>query len=64
MPLTAPGSLSDDEVYGLVAFLLSRAGIISTPEFVLDAAALAAIRMPNRDNFFADPGSGVALPEP
>ncbi len=64
MPLTAPGSLSDNEVYGLVAFLLTQAGISTTSDLVLDAAALAAVEMPNRENFFADSDSGVALPEP
>ena len=64
MPLTAPGSLSDNEVYGLVAFLLSRAGIDTAPDLILDAAALAGVRMPNRKNFFSDDDSGVALPQP
>ena len=63
MPLTAPRSLSDNEVYGLVAFLLSRAGINTTPDLMLDAAALAAIEMPNRENFAPQSDSGVALPE-
>jgi mono/diheme cytochrome c family protein len=62
MPLTAPGSLSDNEVYGLVAFLLTKAGVSTAPDLVLDAPALAAVEMPNRDGFFADSGSGVALP--
>ena len=64
MPLTAPGSLSDNEVYGLVAFLLSGAGINTAPDLVLDAAALAAVEMPNRKNFFTDDDPGVVLPEP
>jgi cytochrome c len=50
MPLHAPGSLSDDEVYALCAYLLAENGIIA-PDAELDAASLAAITMPNRDGF-------------
>ena len=64
MPLTAPGSLSDNEVYGLVAFLLARAAITTAPNLELDAAALAAVQMPNRENFFPHSDSGVARTEP
>jgi S-disulfanyl-L-cysteine oxidoreductase SoxD len=50
MPLPAPQSLTDDEVYSLVAYLLSIDRIV--PETAeLDAAGVAAIRMPNRDGF-------------
>lgn len=50
MPLQAPGSLSDDDVYALCAYLLAENGIIA-PDSDLDAARLAAIVMPNRDGF-------------
>lgn len=50
MPLTAPQSLEDGEVYGLVAYLLSRDGIVAA-DARLDASSLARIRMPNRDGF-------------
>jgi mono/diheme cytochrome c family protein len=52
MPLTSPQSLSDDEVYGLVAYLLSIDRIVA-PGARLDAAALAQIRMPNRNGFIS-----------
>lgn len=58
MPLTDPGSLSNDESYGLVAFLLSETGVIVDTDLTLDAKSLAAIAMPNRDNFIIDPASG------
>lgn len=58
MPLTDPGSLSNDETYGLVAFLLSETGVIDDPDLTLDAKTLAAIKMPNRGNFIIDPASG------
>jgi cytochrome c len=50
MPLNAPQSLDDTEVYGLVAYLLSVDGIVSA-DARLDAAALAKIAMPNRNGF-------------
>ena len=63
MPLTAPGSLSDDESYALVAFLLREAGVDPQPEAPMDAARLRAIDMPNRENFVPAANSGVAPPE-
>jgi mono/diheme cytochrome c family protein len=57
MPLTDPGTLSNDETYGLVAFLLNETGVIKDPKLILDAKSLAAIKMPNRDNFIIDPAS-------
>lgn len=57
MPLTDPGSLSNDESYGLVAFLLNETGVIDDPDLTLDAKSLADIKMPNRDNFIIDPAS-------
>ncbi len=53
MPLNAPDSLSNDEVYAVSAYILSEAKIIP-PDAVLDAKSLAAVRMPNRDGFIAD----------
>jgi len=50
MPLTAPQSLEDKEVYGLVAYLLSIDHIVS-PDARLDGPTLAGIAMPNRDGF-------------
>jgi cytochrome c len=58
MPLTDPGTLSNDESYGLVAFLLSETGVIDDPNLTLDAKSLAGIKMPNRANFIIDPASG------
>ena len=53
MPLMAPESLSDDEVYALSAYILARANIVGS-DATMDAKALAAVRMPNRDGFIAD----------
>ena len=53
MPMDAPGSLSDDEVYAVSAYILSRGGI-AVPAAGLDAATLPAVEMPNRNGFVAD----------
>ncbi len=50
MPLDAPGSLDDGQTYAIVAYLLALNGILPT-DATLDAATLAAVRMPNRDGF-------------
>ncbi len=50
MPLNAPRSLTDSEVYSLCAYLLALDGILAA-DARLDAASLAAVRMPNRDGF-------------
>jgi hypothetical protein len=61
MPLDAPWSLGDEEVYAVVAYLLSINGIVPA-DAVLDAAAIAAVRMPNRGGF--EPIEGVASGPP
>ncbi len=53
MPFTAPQSLTPDEVYSLVAWLLHQNGIIEK-DAVMDARTLPTIRMPNRDGFISD----------
>lgn len=58
MPLNAPQSLSNDDVYALSAYLLSLNGIVPDTA-TLDAKSLAAIKMPNRDGFVADPRPDV-----
>ena len=50
MPLSAPKSLSTDEVYAVTAYLLFLNGLVGA-DTTLDAASLAAIEMPNRDGF-------------
>ena len=54
MPLNAPDSLSNDQVYAVTAYILSEAKIVPT-DTVLDAKSLAAVKMPNRDGFIPDP---------
>jgi mono/diheme cytochrome c family protein len=50
MPLNAPKSLTDDEVYAVSAYILQLNGIIGEAE-VMDAQTLPQVRMPNRDGF-------------
>lgn len=50
MPLDSPQSLTPDEVYAVTAYTLHLNGIVKS-DAVLDAAALAAVRMPNQDGF-------------
>jgi len=54
MPFTAPGSLTNDEVYAVTAYILAEAKIIETSA-VLDAHTLPKVQMPNRDGFIPDP---------
>ncbi len=50
MPTNAPGTLDPDQVYGLVAWILSANGIIAE-DAVMDATTLPAVEMPARDVF-------------
>ena len=50
MPYTQPKSLTDQEVYGLTAFLLARNKLIGEND-TMDAQTLPKVKMPNRDNF-------------
>jgi cytochrome c len=56
MPMQAPQSLTADDTYALVAYILSIDRIVpDTAE--LDAAGVRAIRMPNRDGFLPWPAN-------
>jgi cytochrome c len=50
MPWPEPRTLSDEEVYALVAYILEQNKIIE-PGTVLDAKSLPQVKMPNRENF-------------
>ncbi len=50
MPLNAPQSLTNEEVYAVTAYLLSIDNIV-TADATLDATTLPQVRMPNRDGF-------------
>ena len=57
MPYTQPGSLTDNEVYSLTAFLLSANKIIR-PETVLNAQNLWQVEMPAKKLFIVDDRKG------
>ena len=50
MPFPQPRSLSDQEVYSLVAFILAENKLIGEDD-EMNATTLPKVRMPNRDNF-------------
>jgi cytochrome c len=50
MPFTQPRSLTDQEVYSLVAYLLAENKLIGENDEI-NSTTLPRIRMPNRDNF-------------
>lgn len=53
MPFNLPGSLSADEVYAVVAYILMRANIVEAGT-EMNAQSLPQVRMPNRDGFIPD----------
>ena len=58
MPVTAPRSLTPDEVYAVTAYILNLNGVIGGNQ-VMDAKSLPKVKMPNRDGFVADPRPDV-----
>lgn len=61
MPTTAPQSLSPDEIYSVIAWLLHRNGIVPE-DTVIDAKTLPRIHMPNQEGFVSDPRPDVRQP--
>ncbi|MEE8350109.1 MAG: cytochrome c [Acidobacteriota bacterium] len=58
MPFDRPGTLTRDQVYSVVAYLLYLNGIIGE-EDVMNAATLPEVHMPNREAFVPDPRPDV-----
>jgi cytochrome c len=50
MPFTQPRTLTSDEVYALVAYILAENKLIGADD-EMNATSLPKVRMPNRDNF-------------
>ena len=50
MPLSAPGSLSNDEIYALTAYLLFENRLVGERE-EMNPVTLPRVHMPNRDGF-------------
>ena len=53
MPAATPGSLSADETYAVIAWILAENEIIA-PTVAMDARSLPRVRMPARDRFVPD----------
>ncbi len=58
MPFDHPGTLSNDQIYAVTAYLLYANRLIGERD-VLDAYSLPKVRMPNRDAFVPDPRPDV-----
>ena len=56
----ADASLSDDQVYSVVAYILGEANIVPK-NASLDATSLAKVAMPNREGFVPDPRPEIEL---
>ena len=61
MPQNAPESLGNDDVYAVSAYILHLNGLIPA-DTTLDAGALRAIKMPNRNMFVGDSRPDVKNP--
>lgn len=57
MPQTAPGTLTADETYAVIAYLLGENEVIAK-DAVMDATTLPAVVMPARDRFVRDNRTG------
>jgi hypothetical protein len=60
MPFDRPETLTHDQVYSAVAYVLFLNGIVGEND-VLDAKTLPQIKMPNRDGFTKDPRPDIPV---
>lgn len=58
MPQNAPGSLSPDETYALLAYVLSESGVVPA-DFVADQDSVKGIAMPVKARFVMDDRESV-----
>lgn len=58
MPFNEPGSLTNDEIYAVSAYVLNMGKIIGDKD-VMNAKTLPKVDMPNKDGFIADPRPDV-----
>lgn len=54
MPYGNAQSLTDDELYSVVAYILNLNEVIKDPKFELNETTFATIKMPNTDGFYDD----------
>jgi cytochrome c len=60
MPIDAPGSLTPEQVYSVVAVILAENGIVERTA-VIDATTLPQVKMPARDRFVRDDRAGKTV---
>jgi S-disulfanyl-L-cysteine oxidoreductase SoxD len=60
MPFDAPGTLSTDQIYGAVAYVLYLNELVAD-DAVMDSTTLPAVLMPARDRFVRDNRTGGAV---
>lgn len=58
MPFNEPGSLSNDEIYAVSAYILSKGNIVGKND-AMNAKTLPKVNMPNRNGFIPDPRPDV-----
>ena len=58
MPFKEPGSLTADQAYAVVAYILNLNGLVEAQE-EMTAKSLPKVKMPNRDGFVKDPRPDV-----
>ena len=63
MPFDHPGTLTDNDVYALTAYVLYLNDIVRQ-DTVINQSTLATIQMPNRDGFVSDPRPDVPKKKP
>ena len=63
MPFDHPGTLTDDQIYGVTAYVLFLNGIVNEQD-VVDQSSLPKIQMPNRNGFVADPRPDIPIKKP
>ncbi len=61
MPFETPGTMSPDDVYSTVAYVLFLNELVAEDQ-LLDATTLPLIKMPNRDGFIPDNRPDVGHP--
>ncbi len=54
MPFNEPGSLTNDEIYAVSAYILHKANIVDA-NATMNAETMSKVEMPNKDGFIPDP---------
>ena len=57
MPQLTPGTLTADQTYAVIAYILNMNGIVPN-DAVMNATTLPAVEMPGRDRFVRDDRRG------